>query len=963
MEKGKTLPQIEKELLSFWDKNKVFEKSLKKNKKNRVYSFYDGPPFASGSPHYGHIMVSFVKDIVRRYWTLRGFNVEQTFGWDCHGLPVELYVEKKIGIKTKKDILKLEKDEYASIEKFNKICRNSVFDCIDEWYQMFKRIGRWGDFKSAYATMDNDYMESVWWVFKQLWEKKLIYQGYKSMHICPRCETPLSNFEVSLGYKDVTEISVYAKFKLIEGDYKDAFMLAWTTTPWTLPANMFLALNKNVKYRIVESEGEKYILADARIKDVFKERLYKIISDVKAKDLENVHYEPLFPYFADRIDCFQVVLADFVNIEDGTGIVHIASAFGEDDLNIAIREKVEPISNVKIDGTFTDEVKEWAGKFVKNEDLSIKDYLDKKGKLFYFENYTHSYPYCWRCDTPLINYSTKAWLVRVSDIKNNLIKNNKKINWVPEHIKEGRFGDWLENVRDWVISRNRFWGAPIPVWVCGNCKNIKVIGAIKELEKLSGKKVEDLHRPFVDKLTLKCEKCKGVMERTKEVLDCWFESGSMPYAQYHYPFENKEKFKKTFPADFIAESLDQTRCWFYNLHVLSTALYDKEAFKNVIVNGLILDAEGKKLSKKLKNYPDPNFVFEKYGADALRYFIIKNTIPGENCRLNEDLLKESQKELVFPILNSINFFKIVSESGNFTKTNKNILDKWLEAKLEMLVSDVNKNMENYDLRRSLQFITEFVNNDLNNWYIKLSRDRLKFKEGSVVLGRALLDLSIISAPFLPFISEYIYQNLKETPLKKYYKFKLSVFLENVRGLTRTTRGLTQKKIIEETNLARRIISLGWRIRKENNLPLRLPLYFIYINTKIKKDYFNLIKDALNVKDILFEKRKDEDLKYLKEENVEVGLTTKIDEFLINEKIIREFIRNINNLRKEAGLTIKDKVKIQIHCDKNLKKLLEKNIKTISAKTFSTEIIFTPKTINESNSIFIENNKIEMKPLK
>ena len=970
MENKKSLSQIEQDLINFWDKEKIFEKFLKNNlsrakAEKKTFSFFDGPPFASGSPHYGHIMVSFIKDAVLKYWSLRGFSVEQTFGWDCHGLPVELYVEKKIGIKSKKDIFKLGENEYKSIEKFNEICKNSVFDCIDEWHQMFKRIGRWGDFKNAYSTMDNKYIESVWWVFKELWNKKLVYQGYKSMHICPRCETPLSNFEVTQGYKDVTDLSVYVKFKLLDGLYAGAFALAWTTTPWTLPGNMFLALNKNIKYVIAESDGQKYILSKGRVADVFKDKQYKIIGDVKVKDLEGVRYESLFPYFKNKTDCYYIVLADFVSAEEGTGIVHIAPAFGEDDLQIGLREKIEPICHVKVDGTFVDEVVQWAGKFVKNQDTNIKDYLDKEGKLFYFENFTHSYPHCWRCDTPLLNYSTKAWFVKVTALKNKLIKNNKEIKWVPEHIRDGRFGEWLNEARDWVVSRNRFWGAPVPVWVC-KCNEIKVIGSVEEVEKLSEKKISNLHRPYVDEMVFKCDKCGGEMKRTEEVLDCWFESGSMPYAQYHYPFENQQKFKKTFPADFIAESLDQTRGWFYTLNILSTALFDRPSFKNVIVNGLILDANGKKLSKKLKNYPDPNFIFEKYGVDALRYFIIKNTAPGENTRFDEDLLRESQKELVFPILNSLNFFNMVSElweAGNEKENEKNtnILDEWIEIKMQKLINEVNEYMENYDLRKSLELITGFVNNDLNNWYIKLSRDRLKFKENPIVLGKSLINLSIIITPFMPFIAEHIYQNLKNTFLKKYYKFKLSVFLEKI------SENIKNDKLVanvdKQMSIIQKIVSLGLRIRKENNLSVRLPLYIAYINQEIKNEFQELIKEALNIRDIKIKTNAGilSDVIEINDEGVSVGLLTKTDENLINEKIIREFIRQLNNLRREEGLTIKDKVDIQIYCEnKKLRELIEQNISVILPKIFSGKIDFTEQGLDESRAISIEKKQLKIR---
>jgi isoleucyl-tRNA synthetase len=987
------LPPIEKNIINFWLQNKVFEKVLKKNKGKKVYSFYDGPPFASGSPHYGHIMVSFIKDIIRRYWTLAGFNVEQTFGWDCHGLPVELYVEKKLNIKSKKDILNLGKNQLESIKKFNRACKSSVFDCIGEWYAMFKRIGRWGDFKNAYVTMDNKFIESVWWIFQKIWEKNLIYQDYKSMHICPRCETPLSNFEVSLGYKEITDLSVTVKFEL--KDEPNTYFLAWTTTPWSLFTTMGLAVGTNIDYVKVSTNQGNYILAEKRLEEVFKNTNleFKITDRFKAGKILNKKYKHLFDFYNKRQEVltsenvFTALAGDYVLDEEGTGIATINGAYGEIDMEQAKKYQLPIILNVKTDGTFTEETKGFEGKFCRFQDEAISQHLLRRGLLFSKQNFLHSYPHCWRCDTPLLNYATKAWLIKVTAFKNQLTKANQKINWVPEHIKNGRFGEWLREARDWVVSRNRFWGAPLPVWVCQTqtgktqnysrsfdddnqkiCNNIVVIGSVKELEKLSGKKLNDLHRPFIDEITFKCEKCRGIMKRVEEVLDCWFESGSMPYGQHHFPFENKKKFEKTFPADFITESLDQTRGWFYTLHVLSTALFNQPSFKNVIVGGLILDEQGRKLSKKLKNYPDPDVVFEKYGADALRYFLIKNTVPGENTRFNEELLKESQKELIFPILNSINFFKTVSEVKSYglrksIMKNSNILDQWLEAKLASCLADVNNSMENYNLRESLQLITEFVNNDLNNWYIKLSRERLKFEEKPLVLGRALLNLCIVTAPFIPFVAEYIYQELKKTFLKKHCSFKLSVFLENM-----ATPKPINKKQLAEMEAIRRVVSIGWRIRKENNLPLRLPLYSVCANKKIKIEYHDLIKESLNVKQVrgftqakrgLTQKKND--ITQLQENGLMVGLSTKIDEGLLNEKIIREFIRQINNLRKEKRLTMQDKIKVRIYLEnEKIKKLLLANSEKILPKIFAHEIKVIPEPLAGACDFEIENQKISVK---
>ena len=726
-------PAMEDEVLNFWDRGKIFEKSIahpaslniesredkitshhplahfsqkeggRDNKVVKEYVFYDGPPFATGTPHYGHIVASIMKDVVPRYWTMKGYRVERKWGWDCHGLPIENIVEKELGFKSKKDI------ELLGVAKFNETCRSKVLTYVDEWKKVIRRLGRWADMDNAYKTMDKDYMESIWWVFKQLYDKNLIYEGYKSMHICPRCETTLSQQEVAEGYKNVKDLSATVKFKLEPnqkiGDFEtddNTYILAWTTTPWTLIGNAALAVGSSIKYLVLSIKGEagKYIIAKDRASEVFKGKEYKILKEIKSKDLVGLEYKPIFDYYAkdeslknkknaapatpERSDGgrgWKIYAADFVTTDEGTGVVHIAPAFGEDDMNLGKEHDLPFIQHVGMDGIFKPEVTDFAGMHVKpiNDtqatDVEIIKYLAHKNLLFSKEKYEHSYPHCWRCDTPLINYATSSWFVKITDIKDKALDLAKKINWTPKHMKDGRFGQWLAGARDWSISRQRFWASVIPIWKCegqkseirnqkseikeGKCDNLKVIGSVEELEKLSGKKINDLHKHVVDEITFPCEKCGGVMKRIPDVLDCWFESGSMPYAQTHYPFANEQKFENNFPAEFIAEGVDQTRAWFYYLHVIATAIKNKPAFKNVIVNGIVLAEDGKKMAKRLQNYPDPTEVMEKYGADALRYYLLTSPVMlAENLNFAEKGVQESLRKVNMLLWNVYKFYEM-----------------------------------------------------------------------------------------------------------------------------------------------------------------------------------------------------------------------------------------------------------------------------------------------------------------
>jgi len=935
-----SIPEIEKQILEFWKKNRIFEKSLKKTPrqargKKGDFVFYDGPPFATGTPHYGHIVASLMKDMIPRYWTMRGYRVERKWGWDCHGLPIENIVEGELGLKHKKDIEKI------GIDFFNETCRSKVLMYAGEWRKVIERMGRWVDMDNDYKTMDPSFMESVWWVFKQLWDKELIYEGYKSMHICPRCETTLSQSEVSQAYEETTDISVIAKFEL--QDEPKTFILAWTTTPWTLPGNVALAMGENLHYIKVQSGSEKYILVKDNVDKIFEGKDYKMIDEVSAKTLEGKKYKPLFDYFLsvdlkNKENLYTIQLANFVTIEDGTGVVHIAPAFGEDDMSLGKEKKLPLIQHVKMNGQIIDDVIDFKGLEVKpkdspqSTDIKITEFLEKKNLVFKSEKFVHSYPYCYRCDSPLLNYANSSLFVDISKIKNKLLKTAKNINWMPEHMKEGRFGNWLEGARDWSISRQRFWGSVIPIWICDKCGKKKVIGSIKELEKLSNQKVTDLHKHFMDKITFNCECAHsensgqgGTMKRVSDVLDCWFESGSMPYGQMHYPFENKEKFEKNFPAKFIAEGADQTRAWFYYLHVLATAVKSKEAFKNVVVNGIVLAENGKKMSKKLNNYPDPMEIFEKYGADAIRYYLAASPVmKAEDLCFSEKAVDEVVKKVLMLILNIFSFYKLYeTKSIKPSSRSGNILDKWIVSKIENLKQIITDGYEKYDLNLATRAIEGLIN-DLSTWYLRRSRERIKGdkksdkKNATQTLSYVLLELSKIIAPVMPFIADYLYLELKGK--------KESVHLED---WPKVNKKLINKKLEEKMDMVRQICSQALQKRVEAGIKVRQPLLELKIpRYRLEKQLVELIKDEINVKDIAFDVK-------LKEG---VILNTVMTDGLKEEGLVRDFVRQIQALRKENRLTPKDKIRV-IFGNTELEKLIKKHKKQIKKQVIAEDIVF------------------------
>jgi len=903
MNDKKTFPQIEEEIMKYWEENKTFEKSVENRKESNSYVFYDGPPFATGLPHYGHIVAGTMKDLVPRFWTMKGKRVERRWGWDCHGLPIENIVEKELNLNSRKDI------ETMGVDKFNEACRSKVLIYADEWKRIVKRLGRWVDMENDYKTMDPDFMESVWWVFKSLWDKNLLYEGHKSMHICPRCETTLSNIEVSQNYKDVKDISVTSKFELV--DEPKTYVLAWTTTPWTLPGNVALAVGADLTYVKVEMGEEKFILVKELVAKFFEGKEYKVLSSFKGSDLVGKKYVPLFDYYKDadlinKKNIYIIESADFVSTEDGTGVVHIAPAFGEDDMRLGQEKKLSFIQHVGQDGRFTADVKDFAGMEVKpkedptSTDVEILKHLTAKGLIFSKEKYAHSYPFCWRCESPLLNYATSSWFVKVAEQKDALLKNAEGINWVPDHLKEGRFGQWLEGARDWSISRSRYWGTPLPVWKC-ECGAVKVIGSKKELEEFGGVKVEDLHKHFVDKIEMPCEKCGAKMKRISEVLDCWFESGSMPYAQMHYPFENKEKFEQNFPAEFIAEGVDQCRCWFYVLHVLSTSLFNKKGYKNVVVNGILLAEDGQKMSKSKKNYPDPMLVVDKYGADALRFYLTSASVMrAEDLCFSEKGVDEVYKKVVLILMNVLNFYKMYESRVDVKAKSENVLDQWLMTKTNLLIQEVSEKMEAYELTKAARPIADYID-ELSTWYVRRSRDR--FKEESEIspagatLRQALEKLSLVLAPFMPYLAEHIWQTLGN---------KDSVHLQD---WPEVDKKAIDKKILEDMSRVREIVELGLAARDEAKVKVRQPLQYIRYEAKeLNKEFEKIIAEELNVKEVKWtEGIIPKPGRMMKESgDLKVALNLEITEELKWEGLVREITRQINNLRKEAGFTIDDK---------------------------------------------------------
>jgi len=1007
-------PGQEEELLAFWEEIDAFGRSVRERSEENSFTFYDGPPFASGLPHYGHLLASIIKDVVPRYWTMRGYRVERRFGWDCHGLPVENEVEQQLKLKSRPDIL-----EYG-IGNFNEACRSVVLRYANEWERFITRVGRWVDWSNQYRTMDVEFMESVWWVFKELWDKGLIYEGYKSLAYCPRCATPLSNFEVNQGYKQTQDPSITVRFKV--RNEEKLSILAWTTTPWTLSSNMALAIGGDIDYvRVLLKDGEQLILAKARLEEVFKKREDEIerVDAQPVDELLGMRYEPLFDYFANLADegAFRVLQADFVSTEDGTGIVHIAPGFGEEDYQLGQREGLPTVAPIDEDCRFTAEVPDYQGRFVKEADRDIIRALRASGKLLSESTIEHSYPFCWRCDSPLIYRAIATWYVSVEKVKDKMLAANAQIWWVPEHIKDGRFGLWLEGARDWAISRNRYWGTPLPLWRNEDSGEIICIGSREELEKLSGQKVDDLHKHIIDEIEIDSptDGGKTKLKRIPEVLDCWFESGSMPYAQNHYPFENKDRVEAHLPADFISEGLDQTRGWFYTLTVLAAALFDKPAFKNCIVSGMLLAEDGRKMSKRLKNYPPPTEMIDRYGADALRLYLLNSpALKAEELRLMEDGIKDSLRSVIIPLWNAYSFFVTYANIDNWTPErggsvrSEHRLDRWILSELQTLLHDLNAEMEAYRLYRTVPAMVSFVEK-LTNWYIRRSRRRFWKSEDDAdkaaayaTLYQVLVTFTKALAPVLPFITEAIYQNLVRRGDEKAHA---SVHLCE---MPQAAEDLRDSELEEQMELATRAVVLGRSLRSKHNLKTRQPLRRLFLlppderSRRELQEMAALMADELNIKEVVlvedetefseisyrpnfralgprFGRRMkevgqrisqltNEEMQLLRDggtiavadgeiglddidiqrqekegvvvaidNNLGVGLDVQLDDELISECTAREFVNRVQNMRKDAGLDVADRICIGVEGDAELEGAVAQHRAYISAETLALEL--------------------------
>lgn len=983
-----SFPEVEKKVLEFWQKNDIFAKSIESRKTAPKFIFYEGPPTANGNPGIHHVLSRVFKDVIPRYKTMKGYCVPRKAGWDTHGLPVELEVEKMLGFTGKAQI-----EDYG-IAKFNQLCRESVFKYLKQWDSLTERIAFWVDIEHPYVTLDNNYIESGWWAIKQLWDKDLIYQGYKVTPHCPRCGTSLSSHEVALGYKDDTvDPSVYIKFKIaklpstVPDDSGDSFslhkavkegkayFLAWTTTPWTLPGNTSLAMAANDEYAVIEYQGHYLIFARALMAAAGLGDS-PVLKTLKGSQLAGSLYVPLFnPHTfnverrrvrpgtqgifdvqeADPDLTYKTINADFVSMEDGTGIVHIAPAFGEVDFLAGIEHNLDFVQQVDLSGNLTGTYS-FSGKFVKAADPEVLKDLDSRGLLYKSEKIKHTYPFCWRCDAPLVYYAKKTWYIRTSAKKGEMIAGNQKINWYPDHIKDGRFGDWLNNNVDWAFSRERYWGTPLNIWSCEKCKHYDCVGGIDDIKSkpgLSGFTADmDLHRPYIDGVTYKCPECGGKMVRQPEVIDCWFDSGSMPYAQWHYPFENKDKFQESFPADYICEAVDQTRGWFYSLHALSTLVFGQNCFKNVICLGHILDAQGEKMSKTRGNVVDPWTVLDTSGADALRWYMFTASPPGNVRRMSPDMVVEVMRNFLMTLWNTYSFFVIYANIDNFVPEKKPVaptsdLDKWLLSSLNKLVKEVDGLLENYDPTTAGRKIESFVG-DLSNWYVRRSRRRFWKSQNDDdkisaynTLYQALVTLSRLLAPFIPFVAEDMYQNLVRTVDKNAAE---SVHLAE---FPKADTSLIDEDIITSTDLAMKVCSMGRAARSKSQVKVRQPLPAVVIKARSSSEREALNKlcpqilDELNVKSIEFCTDDLQDSKKMSctiEGDYQVGVVTELTPELINEGLAREVVRRLQTMRKNGGLEIADHIVTYYQGNEQIDEMMKKFSEYISQETLSEKIV-------------------------
>lgn len=929
----------EEKITNYWKEHKIFEKSMEQRKKENSYVFYDGPPFATGLPHHGHILGSIVKDLIPRYQTMKGKRVERRWGWDCHGLPIENIAEKDLKIKGKKQI------EEMGIEKFNNYCKEKVFGYVDEWEKRIDKIGRWVEFKNSYKTMDNTYIESVWWAFKELYDKGLIYEGKKILMYCPRCETPLSNFEISMdnSYKDVKETTATAKFKIKN---EDAYLLAWTTTPWTLVGNVAIAINPKLIYVKIEKNGEKLILAKSLVEKNI-EQPYNILEEIEGKKLVGKEYTPLYEIQTDKKAWYIIDGGDEVTDEDGTGLVHMA-IYGEFDYEMIKKHDLPIIQHINEQGKLCEGPEDWKGIWFKEIDKKVIEDLENRLLLHSKQDYLHSYPFCYRCETPLIYNAIPAWFINIQKIKPLLKKTAKEINWYPAFTKE-MFENIIETAPDWNISRNRYWATAIPIWKSENGK-LKIIGSVKELQQYATEKIDDnidLHKHTIDKIKLKID--NEIYERIPEVMDCWFESASMPYAAEHYPFENKDWFENNFPSEFVSEYIAQVRAWFYAMHVLSTAIFGKNPFKNVVVSGVILAEDGTKMSKSKNNFTEPMKIVDSFGADALRYYLMTSPVmQAQSVNFKDEVVKEISKKLLNILINVNNFYKTLIEKEDTEIKNpqsENILDKWIISELNELNKTITNAYNKYDIVEGTRAIIPFVD-ELSTWYLRRSRNRLKStnqkekNEAIHTLEYVLFELSKLISPATPFIAEEIYQTIKE---KNNNKLKESVHLEDWTQFEEEKINMEMKEKMQET---REIVSIALMEREKEKMPIKQPLQKATIKAKIKleDEYLELIKDEINVKEIIQEKS----------EEVKIELDTTMTEELKQERIVREIIRNVNGMRKKLKLTIKDKIIIYLEGD--VEKIITQYSEEIKQQTQTNEIILNQKN-KEYKTIEVLETKI------
>jgi isoleucyl-tRNA synthetase len=934
-----SFPEQEKQTIEFWNKNEIFKKTLEKPAPHGSYVFYDGPPFATGLPHYGHILASTIKDVIPRYWTMKGYRVRRVWGWDCHGLPIENIVEKKLEISGKKQI------EEKGVDVFNNACRSAVLMYAGEWGKTVERIGRWVDFENSYKTMDTKYMESVWWAVKQIQEKGLLYEGRKVLLYCPRCETPVSNFEVAMdnSYKDVTEETATVKFKVRSSSMElpeGTSILAWTTTPWTLPGNVALAVGATIDYVLVKKDEEHFILGKDLIGKVLGLDV-EIVKDFKGSELEGMEYEPLYELPAVRKTekkAYYVTTADFVTTEDGTGVVHTAVIYGEDDFNLGLKIDLPMVPMLDQQGNFNADGPEFVqGEYFKKAEKLIKKNLEERGLLFDRKQFTHSYPHCHRCSTALFYNAIPAWFINVQKIKARLLELNQDINWYPDHLKNGRFKNGLETAPDWNISRNRYWATPLPIWKCDEktCDGIAFVGSVDELrsratnfEEVYGEEKElekiDLHKHKCDLITFTCEKCSSTMHRIPEVIDCWVESASMPFAELHAPFENQELFKDRFPAQFVSEYIAQTRAWFYVMHVMGTILFDRAPFQNVVTTGNVLNEKREKLSKSKMNYTDPDILLEKYGADALRFHLMTSAVmKADDAVFSDREVDEVVKKVLNLASNVLSFYEQYKDKIELLAevSRENVLDKWILARLDELVKEATENMDAYDTVRAGRAMRAFID-DMSTWYLRRSRDRFKTEDDDsraalTTLRHVLLELSKVMAPFTPFFAEHVYKTIGGE-------------LESVHLDAWPEVQNANQEVLEKMGTTRALVSRALQHRADAGIPVRQVLNEVLIHLpsgELDEAYRALIADEVNVKTVVVTKG----------EELAAFLDLKLTPELVREGTVREIVRHINDLRKKTGLTINDRIAIYVSGNEEIKLAAEEHKQALLDGTLATSL--------------------------